>query len=1183
MNFQVYSFVNISNIIENAVSSFRTEYYLSSSNTELIGGSWSTNIPPWSNGKYYWQRTVTTFTDPTKQPEISTPVCITGSAGHDGKGVVSIVPEYAISQSSTEPPVSGWADRPKKWMFGYYLWTRFKITYTDKTTSFTTPTCDSSWEIVNDIEIGGKNLLTCTSSIMGYNDDQRNWAWKSWKTVMTNTVDKSTDSIHIVTQGGDVDINSGVAFNTKKIDYKIGETYTFSIAVRGTYNLTDKFIAHIYYTNKENEEVYDETEITWIDNQDGINDGLSSIRFQRRFITFTVPDDYNETTNNLLIIISCKKMDVLLCRPQLERGNKPTDWKVAEEDLQSQIDSTIKTMSGISSLVDKINGSITNKVWVSDINTAVDSFNNTTIQSIRDQVSSQEQTLSGFNQTVKDMQTTIEKKADGSTVETLSNKISQTEQSLNGFKTTVENTYATNANLTSNYYNKSQTEQLANKIYWLVTDSSNSSSLTLTSKALEAMTNQFIVKSPDGKRVIISQGKITADALQSNNYVAPGYNSVYAQAGTYYNLSDGSITSKNFVVDRYGNVNLKGTVYATGGSFTGDIVANSLTLGSNVTIPESNVAGSSSYIKKDVTLGYVSQGYNGFQVSSNGLLKASNAIIYGTVYASSGSFSGTVYASSGSFTGTVYANAGTIGGCTISGNRLQVPSANITGQLTSSQIASNSITSDKIYSGAITTAKLSTDAIKSQNYSAPGYYDDGYAQQGSYLNLSNGSFTSKNLVIDNYGNLKLKGNVTATSGSFTGSVYADSGVIGGCSIQNGTLKVPAANITGNLSASQITVGYNNLQTQLNTMTNNISSATSTANSASSTASSALSTANTANSNASNALNKATDAAKTATNFVKLEYGGITVGNLTNYSLGNNVFIDSDSVDIRNGTTVLASFAANQIDLGKNNMNAVINLCGGTSKITSTNNPDNQYISGLLLSSEYIQLKSENSDASIIKQIDLITQTPFYNNELTSNISCTSYPKNSFATISSENTENQYDATVTAGAFHNGANVQISVSDDTGLNHVYISGNESRFTSLVISEKGFYRNGVTEILYNKMLWWGERYPTASQTSNFQEPVSSQPHGILLVFSGYDLEGKNADWNTFFVSKREIAEWPGAGHGFLMSSTSLNRVCQKYIYINNTSLWGHDQNNRSGTGDSGAGYKNHLFVLRYVFGV
>ncbi len=138
--------------------------------------------------------------------------------------------------------------------------------------------------------------------------------------------------------------------------------------------------------------------------------------------------------------------------------------------------------------------------------------------------------------------------------------------------------------------------------------------------------------------------------------------------------------------------------------------------------------------------------------------------------------------------------------------------------------------------------------------------------------------------------------------------------------------------------------------------------------------------------------------------------------------------------------------------------------------------------------------------------------------------------------------------------------------------------------LVYAANGFYRNGVTEILYNKLLWSGERYPTASQTSNFQEPVSNQPHGILLVFSGYDMgSAQDVDWNTFFVSKREVAEWGGRGHGFLMSSTALNRVCQKYIYISNTFLKGHDQNNQSGTGDSGASYKNHLFVLRYVFGV
>lgn len=1125
MNFQVYSFVNISNIIENAVSSFRTEYYLSSSNTELIGGSWSTNIPPWSNGKYYWQRTVTTFTDSTKQPEISKPVCITGAAGHDGKGVVSIVPEYAISQSSTEPPVSGWADRPKKWMFGYYLWTRFKITYTDKTTSFTTPTCDSSWEIVNDIEIGGKNLLTCTSSIMGYNDDQRNWAWKSWKTVMTNTVDKSTDSIHIVTQGGDVDINSGIAFNTKKIDYKIGETYTFSIAVRGTYNLTDKFIAHIYYTNKENKEVYDKTEITWIDNQDGINDGLSSIRFQRRFITFTVPDDYNETTNNLLIIISCKKMDILLCRLQLERGNKPTDWKVAEEDLQSQIDSTIKTMSGISSLVDKINGNITNKIWVSDINTAVDSFNNTTIQSIRDQVSSQEQTLSGFNQTVKDMQTTIEKKADGSTVETLSNKISQTEQSLNGFKTTVENTYATNANLTSNYYNKSQTEQLANKIYWLVTDSSSSSSLTLTSKALEAVTNQFIVKSPDGKRIVLEKGKITADALQSNNYVAPGHNSVYAQAGTFYNLSDGSITSKNFVVDQYGNVNLKGTVYATGGSFTGDIVANSLTLGSNVTIPEGNVAGSSSYIKKDVTLGYVSQGSNGFQVSSNGLLKASNAIIYGAVYASSGSFSGTVYASSGSFTGTVNANAGIIGGCTISGNRLQVPSANITGQLTSSQIASNSITSDKIYSGAITTAKLSTDAIKSQNYSAPGYYDDGYAQQGTYLNLLNGSLTSKNLVIDTYGNVKLKGSVIATSG-----------IIGGCNISNGSLQVPAANITGTLNANQIIVGYNTLQSKLDSMATDI-------------------------------LN----AAKTATNYITMDYNGVMVSDTSQGSYGSNVLIVSDGVNIRNGTTTVASFKANEIELGKGNKNSVIKLCDniGTISAIKQEYEDGTIIDEMAIQSLYLGLygsntvtigKNDGDDRIEIKN-QSIEMFQFGSYEKCSNY----FSLGNTGTTFSVNSTGEYN--------------QLNINArSTTTNHTIIS------EQYIQASKGFTCGSATDNFQNNVLWSGTAlWPSDSHTCNFSKPVSQQPHGILLVFRGYDGNALNADWHTFFVSKKEISSHQGHGHSFFLSHTPCTNFSTKYIYIYDSYLKGHANNNRSGTGSDGVKYTNNKYALQYVLGV
>lgn len=49
------------------------------------------------------------------------------------------------------------------------------------------------------------------------------------------------------------------------------------------------------------------------------------------------------------------------------------------------------------------------------------------------------------------------------------------------------------------------------------------------------------------------------------------------------------------------------------------------------------------------------------------------------------------------------------------------------------------------------------------------------------------------------------------------------------------------------------------------------------------------------------------ASKVATNYMKFENTGLTIGNMTNSTLGKNVLIDSDSVDIRNGTEVLASY------------------------------------------------------------------------------------------------------------------------------------------------------------------------------------------------------------------------------------------------------------------------------------
>lgn len=83
---------------------------------------------------------------------------------------------------------------------------------------------------------------------------------------------------------------------------------------------------------------------------------------------------------------------------------------------------------------------------------------------------------------------------------------------------------------------------------------------------------------------------------------------------------------------------------------------------------------------------------------------------------------------------------------------------------TGNLIVDGSITADKIAANAITADKIATDAIKSRNYISSG------GTQGSFLNLSDGSFTTPNLSWDLNGNLiaknaNLSGEITATTGS----------------------------------------------------------------------------------------------------------------------------------------------------------------------------------------------------------------------------------------------------------------------------------------------------------------------------------------------------------------------------------------------------------------------------------
>ena len=127
------------------------------------------------------------------------------------------------------------------------------------------------------------------------------------------------------------------------------------------------------------------------------------------------------------------------------------------DGVNEKIKEITETISGVSSKVDAVNKSITDKVWQSDITNSIDNYDKTTIKIIRDQQAEQKTTVKGITTTVSDIKSQVEKKADGTTVQELSEKVSKNEQTAEGFRQEVVKNYVTNDKL-GNYPTNTQME-----------------------------------------------------------------------------------------------------------------------------------------------------------------------------------------------------------------------------------------------------------------------------------------------------------------------------------------------------------------------------------------------------------------------------------------------------------------------------------------------------------------------------------------------------------------------------------------------------------------------------------------------------------------------------------------------------------------------------------------------------
>ena len=333
-----------------------------------------------------------------------------------------------------------------------------------------------------------------------------------------------------------------------------------------------------------------------------------------------------------------------------------------------------------------------------------------------------------------------------------------------------------------------------------------------------------------------------------------------------------------------------------------------------------------------------------------------------------------------------------------------------------------------------------------------------------------------------------------------------------------------------------------------------------------------------------------DAAKTATNYLKVDTDGLVVGDMTSSTLGKNVCIDPDSVDIRNGDTVLASFEAKRVLLGQNAYDSYIDLCNGAGKISlltselSTSYP------------EYNAISIESQEVVIYGQRIVATATNEYDTDTEPDVT----RQAQLYMLRSGDSESVSNVRIEAEHLTNSTNTYVSTgfsaltydasSNTRALMYAYDSGNKvynrlDVYTNKATLSKPLYIDGVEFCGSNKVLWTGGYYMSSSQTATLSESIDSQANGIVLVWSYYtNGASDNSNFQFKYIPKHFVTLHNGKGVAMSLGNSSLSIVGGKYVYISNTSITGHAVcSANSATQTSGITTSPKSFVLRYVIGV
>ena len=308
------------------IKSTEITYVSSTSGTSIPQSGWKTSIPSVSAGSYLWTQTIIIYTDGSKSKVYSVAKMGNtgatgpkGDKGENGLGIASSSVGYQAWSNGTSIPSGDWSPSvPKATADKPYIWSRTTITYTDGSKKYSYAVGATPEGIV----VGGRNRFIGSSKYridnpFIFNAVTSHDAIKYFNDIYTNEIEKNTEYILQVKSDGNLARTHG--YNT---------------------NTIGKFTIWMRYIKKDDNS---QQHTNFNSSQISVNNNPKYLGSQNgTFYWLWKTPNYEVKNNNFTLRANTyadadNPVTMSFWDFKFEKGNKPTDWTPAPEDIDSDI------------------------------------------------------------------------------------------------------------------------------------------------------------------------------------------------------------------------------------------------------------------------------------------------------------------------------------------------------------------------------------------------------------------------------------------------------------------------------------------------------------------------------------------------------------------------------------------------------------------------------------------------------------------------------------------------------------------------------------------------------------------------------------------------------------------------------------------------------------------------------